>query len=161
MSGGGTVGCECPYCQTKRRKILAGNEPPPPHRGVDLDRLEALIKAMAPGPWEDPDTGGPHGHVYPAVVRNAADSAGIVALVNAAPELIRLARIGAAYMKEPFPGAEPSDADVERVARYLWASQSINTPMPPWERFSEFFKDEWRRVARAAISAGLKPELIP
>lgn len=71
---------------------------------LDLDELETLVQAMTPGEWScQPDwtcrtefilQASPHivAHVDCPVVDNQPNAAGIVALVTAAPELLRMAR---------------------------------------------------------------------
>jgi hypothetical protein len=82
---------------------------------IDLDELEAKCKAMTPVPWKSrPDSSWASNEyridsaeVYSIISvdsrlarDNGANASGIVSLVNAAPELIRLARIGQAAEAE-------------------------------------------------------------
>lgn len=68
---------------------------------VDLDQLATAVRAMSHlGSWSVSDG---HYVVVPGADPDAhfddsADAAGVVALVNAAPELLRLAVLGAAYV---------------------------------------------------------------
>ena len=82
---------------------------------IDLEQLAALVAAMTPSQWfaerYDDDAGrinwqleapiagtiiGSVEEVYDKRARH--DAAGIVALVNAAPALLQLARVGQAYL---------------------------------------------------------------
>jgi hypothetical protein len=91
---------------------------------IDLAAIERLMKAATPGPWEaDPNGIFQHWSVNPSgplvevvaleeksvfggyettysLKLSEADAEAIVALVNAAPELIRLAKIGEAAERE-------------------------------------------------------------
>jgi hypothetical protein len=67
---------------------------------IDLDALDAQLAAMTPGPWHLGGGDGPaichmfRGHLENQIgeMDTAADDAGIVALVNAAPALIARVR---------------------------------------------------------------------
>lgn len=98
----------------------APSPPPSPSTRVDLDELERLVAAMTPKPFrEEPITYfdaptdwsyllGPEWRRDHGTIKST-DAAGIVALVNAAPELLRLARVGQATVA--YAAADVLDAD--------------------------------------------------
>ncbi len=55
------------------------------------------------------------------------------------------------------PRAEPTAADVERVARYLRDAGTVRLHAV----LTKSLVDEWRDVARAAMAAGLDPSRVP
>ena len=90
---------------------------------IDLDQLTALVAAMTPGPWHldavDADICSASG----AVIGYAddADAAGIVALVNHRDELLRLARLGLAYVALQVASNGPGTMEAVTVAEKAFA----------------------------------------
>ena len=75
----------------------------------------------------------------------------------------RRPHITPAMLPEPGAEPEPTAADVERVARWLY---SVFSGDPDWlDDWENWLLDEdradWRNVARAAIGAGLDPGRVP
>ena len=47
----------------------------------------------------------------------------------------------------------PAPADVERVARAMWDAHGVSVALFVWENATDFYRDGYRKLARAAIEA--------
>lgn len=61
------------------------------------------------------------------------------------------------------PPAEPSEAEVERVARAVYTEDEVMECLTPesrvqWDALTNDWRDHWRNIARAAIAAMRKGE---
>ena len=110
---------------------------------IDLEQLAALVAAMTPGPWrvspltpfsivEDRDGGHFLGIAsVPERSWGPGNTAGIVALVNAAPDLLRLARLGQAYVAHCNGTDDGTTDDIEDALDACRAGKETPPPRRP------------------------------